>query len=113
MAVDMVHLPDLMSSCALPSHTSVPCARPAIRTRSEKHVGLASISICIAKSVPNSGTPRLPRGIPLISSGVIFLSGTMHHGRKSDSGVKSASGPSQIKVLGFNVFSIYQALGVL
>ena len=31
---------------------------PAIRTRSEKYFGLVSISICIAKSVPNSGMSK-------------------------------------------------------
>lgn len=71
IAVDMVALPSLRSVCALPSHTSVPCESPAILTRSEKYCGLVSISICIAKSVPNSGIPSAPSLQPPISSGVI------------------------------------------
>ena len=48
-------------SWAFPSHTSVPWDRPEIRTRSENDLGLASITICIAKSVPNSGIPKAPQ----------------------------------------------------
>ena len=36
MAVEIVAFPSWISVCALPSHTSVPWDRPAIRTRSEK-----------------------------------------------------------------------------
>ena len=71
IAVDIVALPSLRSVCALPSHTSVPCERPAILTRSEKYCGLVSISICMAKSVPNSGIPSAPSLHPPISSGLI------------------------------------------
>ena len=71
IAVEIVAFPSLIRVCALPSHTSVPCASPAIRTRSEKYCGLVSISICIAKSVPNSGIPSAPNFVPPISSGLI------------------------------------------
>ena len=71
IAPDSSTIPSLIRSCAFPSHTPVPCDRPEIRTRSEKLFGLASITICIAKSVPNSGTPRQPSFVPPISSGVI------------------------------------------
>ena len=71
IAVEIVAFPSWISVWAFPSHTSVPWDRPAIRTRSEKLCGFVSTSICMAKSVPNSGIPRAPRGQPPISSGVI------------------------------------------
>ena len=71
IAVEIVAFPSWISVCALPSHTSVPCDRPEIRTRSEKYFGCASMTICIAKSVPNSGIPRHPSLHPPISSDVM------------------------------------------
>ena len=70
IAVWIVACPLNIRSFALPSHTSVPWASPAIRTKSEKYLGFASISICIAKSVPNSGIPSAPSWQPPKSSGV-------------------------------------------
>ena len=69
IAVEIVATPLMMSVCAFPSHTSVPCESPEIRTRSAKQVGFASITICMAKSVPNSGIPSAPSFVPPISSG--------------------------------------------
>ena len=66
-----VAVPDLIRSCALWVHTSVPCERPDILIRSDSERGLASLTIWITKSVPNSGTPRQPSGHPPISSGLI------------------------------------------
>ena len=70
MAVEMVAVPLMIRSLALPSHTSVPWESPEMRTRSEKALGWASITICMAKSVPNSGIPRIPSFVPPIWSGV-------------------------------------------
>ena len=72
MAVEMVAFPSWISTWALPSHTSVPWESPAIRIRSEKYFGLVSISICMAKSVPNSGIPRHPSLHPPMDSGSIL-----------------------------------------
>ena len=71
IAVEMVATPLMIRSCALPSHTLVPWDRPEIRTRSENALGFASITICIAKSVPNSGMPNAPNFVPPICSGVM------------------------------------------
>ncbi len=71
IAVWMVAWPLRIKSFAFPSHTSVPCARPAMRTRSDRYFGWASINICMAKSVPNSGIPSAPSLQPPMSSGVI------------------------------------------
>src|SRR5699024_19377 len=54
------HVPLLMSSCALPSQTSVPCDKPEITTNSENVLGFVSSSICLTNDVPNSGTPKVP-----------------------------------------------------
>ena len=96
MAVEMVALPSLMKRWALFSHTSVPWDRPEIRMRSEKDWGLASTTIWITKSVPNSGMPRQPKGQPSISSGLIprasvFLNRDMTFG--SSRGIVLASMP--------------------
>lgn len=58
---------------------SLGISQPHVRTMSKsrdpdqirKYFGWVSISICMAKSVPNSGTPRQPSLHPPISSGVI------------------------------------------
>ena len=71
MAVWMVAVPSLISTSAFPCHTSVPCASPAIRTRSVSPFGFASSTMFMAKSVPNSGMPSVPSLQPMISSGVM------------------------------------------
>ena len=96
MAEEIVAVPSSISFCALPSHTSVPCERPEIRTRSENSCGFASITICIAKSVPNSGMPSAPSWQPPISSGVIpradvFLNSDITEG--SSNGISLGSMP--------------------
>ncbi len=70
MAVEIVAVPDLMSSSALPCQTSVPWERPEIRIRSENSFGFASRRSPMAKSVPNSGIPRVPMSQFQSSSGV-------------------------------------------
>ncbi len=60
----------LIKSCALFIHTSVPWERPEILTKSENVFGLVSISICLTKSVPNSGIAKVPTS-QFISSFVI------------------------------------------
>ena len=72
IAVEMVAFPSSINVCAFPNHTSVPCDRPAIRIRWEKDCGSASINICIAKSVPNSGIPSAPSVQFVNISGVIL-----------------------------------------
>ena len=71
IAVEITASPFSINVWAFPSHTSVPWDKPEIRTRSEKLCGCVSWSIWITKSVPNSGTPSDPSGVPSISSGVI------------------------------------------
>ena len=71
IAVEMVAFFSCRSVWAFPSHTSVPCDKPAIRTKSEKCCGCVSINMPIAKSVPNSGRPSAPSLQPPISSGFI------------------------------------------
>ena len=58
--VEIVAVPFSISVCAFPSQTSVPCERPAILIRSENSFGCVSISMPMAKSVPNSGIPSAP-----------------------------------------------------
>ena len=70
IAVEIVAFPSSINVCALPSHTSVPWESPEIRIRSENSCGFASMTICMAKSVPNSGIPSAPSGQPFNSSGV-------------------------------------------
>ena len=53
-------VPELMMSCALPSHTSVPCERPEMRMSSSMVVGRVSMSMPRTKLVPNSGMPSVP-----------------------------------------------------
>ena len=96
IAVEIVASPCSIKVCALPSQTSVPWDRPEIRIRSENSCGLASITICMANSVPNSGIPRHPSGIPPISSGVtpsadVFLNKDMT--ASSSSGIVTGSIP--------------------
>ena len=55
-----VTIPCFIISCALLSHTSVPCDKPEILINSSKVVGLVSSSIPRTNFVPNSGTPKLP-----------------------------------------------------
>ena len=62
-------VPFAISSCALPSHTSVPWDRPEMRSSSSIVVGFVSSSIPRTNDVPNSGTPNVPVRQP-ISSGV-------------------------------------------
>ena len=52
----------LISSWALPSHTSVPCESPDILTSSAKVVGFVSYTMLIVNGVPNSGIPNVPVG---------------------------------------------------
>ena len=49
-----------ISSCALPSQTSVPCESPEIWSRSENCLGWDSISIPRTKFVPISGSASVP-----------------------------------------------------
>ena len=67
---EMVQVPSLISSWALPSHTSVPWDRPEICKRSENLVGRDSSSIPRTKLVPNSGRDKVPVFTPPRSSGV-------------------------------------------
>ena len=67
--VEIVAVPSSIRVWAFPSHTSVPCDSPAIRIRSENSFGWVSINMPMAKSVPNSGIPSAPRGVPSMSSG--------------------------------------------
>src|SRR5699024_7578560 len=60
ITLDKSHVPDLIRSCALPNHTSVPWDSPEILTNSEKEVGFVSSNICLTNPVPNSGTPKVP-----------------------------------------------------
>ena len=60
MTSEMVQVPARISSCALPSHTSVPWDRPEICSRSAKVFGLQSSSICRTKFVPISGSDSVP-----------------------------------------------------
>ena len=53
-------VPELMMSCALPSHTSVPWDRPEIRISSSMVEGFVSINMPCTKPVPNSGMPSVP-----------------------------------------------------
>ena len=66
---EMVQVPSLISSWALPSQTSVPWERPEICKRSENLVGRHCISIPRTKGVPISGRERVPVS-EKISSGV-------------------------------------------
>ena len=70
MTSEMVQVPFLMSSWALPSHTSVPWDRPEICKRSENLVGWDSSSIPRTKLVPSSGKVRVPVLMPHRSSSV-------------------------------------------
>ena len=67
---EIVQVPFLIRSAALPIHTSVPCDRPEICSRSEKVFGCDSISICLTKGVPTSGKENVPVS-QSISSGSI------------------------------------------
>ena len=60
ITLDKSQMPERINSCALPSHTSVPCDKPEICTSSENVVGLVSSNIWRTKPVPNSGTPNVP-----------------------------------------------------
>ena len=57
---EIVQMFSLISSCAFPSQTSVPCESPDICKRSEKFFGFASISIPRTKGVPISGIASVP-----------------------------------------------------
>ena len=60
MTSEMVQVPLWISSCALPSQTSVPCDRPEICSRSVKVLGFASSSMPRTKPVPHSGMLNVP-----------------------------------------------------
>ena len=60
MSSEIVQVLFAISSCALPSHTSVPCERPEICKKSENSFGFASSSMPIVKPVPISGMPSEP-----------------------------------------------------
>ncbi len=63
MTLEMVQVPVVIRSLALPTQTSVPWERPEIWSRSEKFLGFASISIPRTKLVPISGRARVPVSI--------------------------------------------------
>ena len=60
IASDSVTTPCSIRSCALLSHTSVPCDNPDILINSSNVEGLVSSSIPLTNFVPNSGTPKVP-----------------------------------------------------
>ena len=64
-----VAVPFFIKSCALFSHTSVPCDTPDILISSSNVVGFVSISMSRTNFVPNSGTPNEPT-CEFICSGV-------------------------------------------
>ena len=53
-------VPAAIRSAALPSHTSVPCDRPEMRTSSSIVLGCVSSSMPRTNLVPNSGMPYVP-----------------------------------------------------
>ena len=67
ITVEIVQVPSLMRSCALPSQTSVPWDRPEICSRSEKVFGCESMSICRTNGVPHSGSENVPVCEPMSS----------------------------------------------
>ena len=67
---EMVQVPALIKSWALPSHTSVPWDRPEICSKSENLVGWDSSSMPRTKLVPSSGRERVPVLMPPKSSSV-------------------------------------------
>ena len=69
MTEEIVQIFFLQSTCALPSHTSVPCESPETCKRSAKVCGLVSMSIPCTNPVPISGMPSVPIG-ERISAGV-------------------------------------------
>ena len=67
MTFEIVHVPSLIRSCALPFQTSVPWDRPEIWIRSPKLLGWASMSIPRTKFVPSSGIPNVPVRLSICS----------------------------------------------
>ena len=70
MASFNLQVPFLMRSCALSSHTFVPCEKPEIRTKSENVWGRESSSMPRTNFVPHSGTAKLATWSPCNCSGV-------------------------------------------